>query len=192
MEILKRTIGLLGMLATLYGAAGSPAYADTQLLLLEQKIKAGLLYNFIKHTSWPAMQENADASRPIAVCVYGEDDFVNYLLPMEGRTVNQRKLFLQQINTIPEAERCDIVFVTEQERENWAEMRRFLHARNILTVSDFPEFAQNGGMIEFREKDKHIGAIFNLEAFGNAGLDVSPSLLNLNGVEILSASMQEP
>lgn len=191
MELLKRTIGLLGMLA-LCGATAAPAYADGQLLLLEQKIKAGLLYNFIKHTSWPTAPENADESRPITVCIYGEDDFVDYLLPMEGRTVNQRKLFLQKINTIPEAERCDIVFVTEQERENWAEMRRFLQTRNILTISDFPEFARSGGMIEFREKDKHIGAIFNLEAFGNAGLNVSPSLLNLTGVETLSASMQEP
>ena len=181
------------MLLSLSGVAAT-AHADDSLRLAEQKIKAGLLYNFIKHTTWPSAGEKGggDSLPPMTVCVYGDDGFADYLRPMDGRTVNQRKLVLRRIGTVPESARCDIVFVSEAEKGDWAELHRFLQVRQVLTVSDFAGFARSGGMIEFHEKDKRIGAIFNLEAFDKAGLHISGSLLELAGVEKLPVARGAP
>lgn len=163
------------------------AYASPNLRLAEQKIKAGLLYNFIKHTEWPPVADEAQApALPLVLCVYGRDSFEDYLRPMAGRTVNQRKLALQRIRMAAESDACHIVFVSTSEQENWPALRHRLGTRPILTVGDFDGFAREGGMIEFREVNKRVGAIFNLDAFANAALRIGESLMNLKGVEKLT------
>lgn len=186
MAFLTRFISVAGLLLALCGAA-TPAMANN-LQLTEQKIKAGLLYNFIKHTTWPAEAVPDVDSRPLTVCVYGKDIFEDYLRPMEGRTVKQRKILVKHIESTDESASCEILFIGSAAQQDWPPLREFLEQRQVLTVSDFPGFAHKGGMIEFQQKEMRIGAIFNLDAFRNADLQIGEPLLTLAGVETLSST----
>ncbi len=148
-------------------------YATDPLQLHAQEIKAGLLYNFLKYTEWPAPPSS------MTVCVFGEDPFEGYLQPMAGRSVNRVEIMLRFTYAIAETGTCNLVFVNAAEKKQWPELQKFLADKSILTVSDFEGFAASGGMIEFGKKEAHISADLNMDATIAAHLHVQERLLKL-------------
>jgi len=146
------------------------------LELQEQEIKAGLLYNFIKYTDWPAEKMSGQA---ITVCIFGSDPFDGRLKPMDGRTVNQHEISLRAIHSIADSKDCHLIYVNGDEKNSWPKLQEFLAGKPVLTISDFDGFAQSGGMIEFGHKDNHINAELNKEALSGASLHVQDRLLKL-------------
>ena len=65
----------------------SLSHAQDSLRLNEQKIKSGLIYNFIKATHWPEKKLNEKHGQ-INICLLGGDSFSGYLHPLQGK---QRK-----------------------------------------------------------------------------------------------------
>jgi hypothetical protein len=158
--------------------APAAARAQENLQLVEQEIKAGLLYNFLKYTAWP--QDRAPApNAPIIVCLLGGDPFAGRLQPMAGRTVNQRTIQLRNLQMVEDAEPCSLLFVHADEKPQWGQLSLSLAARPMLTVSDFPGFADAGGMIEFTRAGNRIGVKINAGAVAAAHLQVEDRLLRL-------------
>jgi len=153
----------------------TPAHADETIQLHEQEIKAGLLYNFLKYVDWP----DNHAAAPMTVCVFGGDPFNGYLQPIAGRTVNQRKITIREIRDLPETSACDLLFINAAQKDHWPQMQKFLSGKTVLTVSDFSQFTDNGGMIEFGRKDDHINVSLNIDAVTAAQLRIEDRLLKL-------------
>ncbi len=162
------------------------AYAQNALHLEKQKIKAGLIYNFLKYTAWP--QVEMKSSLPFIVCVYGaEDPFNGYLQPIEERTVNQRSIILRHVFDVKAAAACHMLFVDADEQSSWPDLRRFLAHRSVLTVGDFKGFSDSGGMIGFSMSDNHIQIDLNLRAVAVAHLRIYDSLRRLARITHLPA-----
>jgi hypothetical protein len=167
---------LLRLLAVqLFAAvAMTPAAAQQNFRLVEQDIKAGLLYNFLRYTEWPA---RADAMA--VVCVFGPDPFDGKLTPMAGRTVNQQTIDVRNVRALEEIDACTLLFVNADERARWPQLRDYLGDKPVLTVSDYDGFAGGGGMIEFTRADSRIGVRINVDAIAGADLMVQDRLLRL-------------
>lgn len=154
------------------------AHAQTQLQMEEQKIKAGLIYNFLKYTQWPP--ERSESSSPLVICIFGaEDPFSGYLRPIEDRTVNQRPISLRHISRIDEASNCHMVFVGKDQQDQWPDLHRSLDGKSVLTVGDFENFASNGGMIEFNTRDNRVQIELNPDAAAVAHLHIYDNLRRL-------------
>lgn len=151
-----------------------PAYADEKLLLAEQKIKAGMLYNFLKYTEWP----DSDFSS-FSVCIFGDDPFNGDLSAMMERTVNQKRITLHFIKENTQATSCQLLFINKAEHVRWPELLNYLAKQAVLTVSDMRDFARKGGMIEFRRGYNRINVDINMEAVTAAKLKVKDQLLRL-------------
>jgi len=156
---------------------GAQVHAADGLQLQEQQIKAGLLYNFLKYTNFPA--PNFTNPGTITVCVFGDDPFSGNLQPIAGRTVNQREIALRTIHDIDAIANCQLLFVNKDEKSRWPQLHAALAGKNVLTVSDFEFFAAQGGMIEFGHVDNHIRVNLNMDALTAAGLRVEDRLLRL-------------
>ncbi|HEU5047197.1 MAG TPA: YfiR family protein [Rickettsiales bacterium] len=171
MALLIRQLWFFVLLLT----AGFPAWvcADTELQLQEQEIKAGLLYNFLKYTQWPA------APRSMVICIYGQDPFEGYLQPIAGRSVNQAEIVLHKITVPQETEGCNLLFLNADEKTVWPQVQKTIAGKAVLTVSDYKGFAEEGGMIEFGRKNDHINVDLNMEALTAARLQVQDRLLKL-------------
>ena len=79
----------------------------------------------------------------------------------------------------PKIKACHVLFISRSENDRVEQILQNLQGRNILTVSDIPDFAARGGMIElFMEKNK-IRMRINLSAVKAAGLNISSKLLRL-------------
>jgi hypothetical protein len=165
--------GAFALLCTLVLFA-APARAQGDVALVEQDIKAGLLYNFLRYTEWPTTQDGA-----AVVCIFGPDPFAGRLAPMAQRTVNQRPIELRRVRAVSQAGACTLVFVNADERDNWPGLRAQLARSHVLTVSDYDGFAASGGMIEFTRNGRRIGVIINTGAVSAADLVIQDRLLRL-------------
>ncbi len=153
------------------------ALADDNVQLVEQEIKAGLLYNFLKYTQWP--ETHAQGAGNVVVCLLGGDPFDGHLQPMAGRTVNQHAIEIRSLHNAQDASACSLLFVHANERPNWPQLQKTLAGKDVLTVSDFDGFAASGGMIEFIHADNRIGIKINVDAVNAAHLTVQDRLLKL-------------
>jgi hypothetical protein len=162
-----------------FAVSTPPAAGQDSLRLAEQDIKAGLLYNFLRYTQWPA-SGRGDSS--MVVCLYGGDPFEGRLSAMAGRTVNQRTIELRAIGADRDLDQCALVFISAAERADWPRLRSYLARRSVLTVSDYDGFARSGGMLEFARVNNRIGVRVNVEAARAANLTVQDRLLRLASV----------
>lgn len=177
MAFLSRAAWLgFALLLAAFSASAAPASEGVQLV--EQKIKAGLIYNFLKYTQWPGAADQA----PRIVCLLGGDPFDGHLGPLAGRTVNQQAIEIRKIATTAEAASCSLLIVHRDQKASWTELRKALSGRDVLTVSDFDGFAADGGMIEFTRIDDRIGVKVNVDAVAATRLIVQERLLKLASI----------
>jgi hypothetical protein len=73
-----------------------------------------------------------------------------------------------------------VVFINQSHKSSLEQILIFLKGKNILTISNIPDFAQQGGMVEFNMgQDKRIHLQINRNSIGVAGLRVEDRLMNL-------------
>lgn len=185
MAFLIRKFHLVMVLQLLVFVFQTQVYADDQLNMHEQEIKAGLLYNFLKYIDWPSDSE-ANSVSQINVCVFGDDPFNDYLKPMNGRSVNKKEIKLDVIHNTNEIGECRLLFINSSYKDKWPDIIRYVFGKSIVTVSDFKKFTDYNGMIEFGRKDEHISVFMNMEAIMAAHLHVQYRLLKL--VTVVSPS----
>jgi hypothetical protein len=172
-DVLMRRIRKALLLAFLFIFV-PPAGAQEPLRLQEQKIKAGLIYNFIKHASWPGGD-----SGEILICLLGGDPLDGYLYPLEGRTAQQRRIEIREIESADDAKGCDFLFVDTNQSRNLDAALAMLRGKPVLTASDMAGFAGRGGMIEFTRENRRIGILINRQALEAAGISVDNRLLKV-------------
>lgn len=155
-----------------------PVYADEPPRQLEQKIKAGLVYNLLKYTIWPkdpALAQKDD----LQICLFGDDPFDGYLAPLQGRTAQQFLISISHIKQINETDSCDVIIVHRNQEKRVSELLDYLGDKHILTISDINQFSRRGGMIEMAREDEKISLYVNKDAIDHAGLDIEEHMLKL-------------
>lgn len=137
---------------------------------------AAYIYNFTQFTSWPA---GAIKDR-FAVCVLGRDPFGPSLAPLRSRTVGGKGIstkFFRQ--TTAEISACNVLFVSDSERDDVDEILKAVKGKPVLTVSNMDGFVDMGGMVEFERKDSRVGIKIGLHSVEDAGISISSKLLRL-------------
>jgi len=146
-----------------------------RLQLNEQTIKAGLVYNFLKYTTWP---EGSDKGH-LRVCLFGQDPENSYLASLEGQTAQQSVISLMRKDSINDMADCSMVFVDASRKGSLPDLIAFLNGRHALTISDMNEFARLGGMVELTMENKRVALHINDKAISKAGLSIQGRLLRL-------------
>jgi hypothetical protein len=161
------------------GRGGEP------LRLQEQKIKAGLLYNFIKYTTWPE-EAFSKPEEPFQICLLGGDAFDGALDPLNGRTAQMRLINIREIGSLDSLSslgECHIVFVHRDMKDGLSDILLATKNYPILTISDIEDFARKGGMVEFSQPSgKRISLYLNTNAIQQGGLRVGDPLIKLSEI----------
>jgi hypothetical protein len=150
----------------------------------EYQVKAAYLSNFGRFVEWPARAPLAE-DQPFNVCVLGEDPFGPSLDAAVAReTIHKAPLAAKRISATPstitqEAAGCHIIFISGSEEMKLKSILAALGNTAALTVSDIPQFAKRGGMIELVLVGKRVRFEINLAAAERAGLTLSSELLKL-------------
>lgn len=145
----------------------------------EYQLKAVFLYNFTQFVEWPANSFTSDQA-PMTIGILGTDPFGSYLEEtIAGEKINGHPLRIQHYNTVEEIGVCQILFINVADKTKREQIMTKLKGRNILTVSDAPDFLLQGGMIRFFTKQDKIKLQVNLEETKTANLIISSKLLRL-------------
>jgi hypothetical protein len=175
---------VLALAAAFVLALSPPALADSpagsRLQLNEQTIKAGLVYNFLKYTTWPGQaKDSADGKEHLKVCLLGISPTDSYLAPLAGQTAQQSVIDLVRKSRVDETPGCNMVFIDSSQKPNLPAILSFLKNRKILTISDMNQFARMGGMVELAMENNRVALYMNPAAVREAGLVIQERLSKL-------------
>jgi len=175
-KLLITLLALLTMLPHLYGVGSFAASAENAAR--EHKLKAAFMLNFSKFTTWPK-EAFSQAGQTFDFCVAGVNPFGSALDALESKQVGGRKVRLEYVASIAEAQTCHVLFVSKSEQENLDQLAAVTTDKPIVTISDIKGFSRQGGMFEFITKDGRLSFIVNNQQATKSGLQVNASLLNL-------------
>ena len=144
----------------------------------ESQVKAAFLINFAKFVEWPDAPSRS--GKPLVIGLLGRDATGVALVTMAaGKVVSGRPLVLRHFTTISEVSECDLLYVARTESRRLPAVVEALKGRHVLTVSDHPEFAREGGMIAFRSGNRRVSFEVNPVAARGNGLIISSQLLSV-------------
>jgi hypothetical protein len=178
MGVLSAGVRRLRMIAAAWLLAGGLCASGTvRAVPTPAQVEAVFLFNFTQFVDWPS-QTFADPSSPIVIGVLGSDPFGAALDEVvRGEVVKGHPLVVHRAQHIEELADCQILFISRSERARLEPILATLKGRNVLSVSDLDEFANEGGMICFFLVDNKVRLRVNLEATKTAGLTLSSKLL---------------
>jgi hypothetical protein len=139
----------------------------------EYEIKAAYLYNFIKYVDWPSYGDT------ITIGVLGGNPFGTALTPLNGKIVKGRRLLVRELDSVRDAQKCQIIFVSSSEKQRLQEIFESLRSARVLTVGETQGFADGGGIINFIEENNKVRFEINADAARRTGLNISSELLKL-------------
>lgn len=161
-------------MASLLFALGA-GHAATDLS--EVQIKSTYVLNFIKFTEWPAGITEDEA---LTICVLGNNVLEGMLSTLDGRKVDNHSLrVVQTTSADSNLKSCRVLFIGESEHRHFASIIKALGDSPVLTISDIEDFAEKGGCIGLRYRNKKIVFEVNMTSLRNSGLSLPGQLLNL-------------
>ena len=145
----------------------------------DNNIKAAFLYNFTHFIEWP-VNAFTTAEAPLVIGILGIDPF-NSLLDkkVSNETIKGRSIKVERYTDVRDIKTCHLLFISHSEIAKRKEIFDCLLNKNIVTVSDIPDFVTNGGMIGFVSKQSKIILQINLSASKAADIQISSKLLQM-------------
>lgn len=147
----------------------------------QRSIKAAFLYNFARYIEWPSTAF-ASPHSPLTICIVGNDPFGPAINEITDKIVNSRALEISNHKSLP-SKNCHILYIANATDAENIKLP-MPPPINTLTVSDIPNFAEQGGNIEIVQLRERIRFRINRTSAIQANLVVNARLLNL-ALEVL-------
>lgn len=165
------------ILAVADGSGQSGAATGVRNAITEYEAKAGFLVLFGLYTEWP-QERFSSATSPIIVGIFGEDPFNGALQKIAARQQGlPRPIEVRRVDTVVEAARCHMVFVSSVERAHEAEWFAGLADLPVLMVGETSESLECGAAIAFSVIDRRVRFEASWPALQRAKLKASSGML---------------
>jgi hypothetical protein len=155
----------------------APAQAEPETKPTQYEVEAAYLFDFGKFIGWPP---GAQSDSPFLICVLGQDPFGPVLdHTISGETLRGRPVQDKRIARPQDATGCSILYISSSESGRLSKILPAIQGAPVLTVSDIPDFVQQGGMIQFVLRDGRVRFEVNLAPSQSNGLSMSSELLKV-------------
>jgi hypothetical protein len=142
-------------------------------------VEAAFLRNFAHYITWPE-EVFTDPQTPWRICIVGSDPFGEVLeKTFEGRTEQGRPFTILRTRQPAELKDCQIVYVAYITSANRRAALTSLQGLPVLTVSNAPDFLQEGGIIRFDITD-YVELSVNLDQARAASLSIQTKVLEVS------------
>jgi len=143
----------------------------------EAEVEAVYVFKFSQFITWP---HNAPATTTFNICVLGDDPLGSYLdKTIRGEKIGGEPVVERHIARPQDAQGCAVLYISRSEAYRLRPILMTVHDWPVLTVSDIPDFADKGGMIEFVLQSGRVRFAVNLTPAAEAGLSFSSELLKV-------------
>ena len=151
----------------------------------ELQVEAAFLVNFVRYAEWPR-QQFTSASDPYVIAVLGSDTVVDTVAaiaraagPIQGRRIEVKPLDLDRRGARGSLRDSHVVFLHASAKATPRELLRAVEGMPVLTVSDVPGFAAEGGMLGLVRRGRHMAFEANPDAIRDGGVSLSAKVLKL-------------
>ena len=143
----------------------------------EYDLKVVFLYRFLSFISWP---EHTVGNGTLDMCILGQDPFGKRLKIIENQKTPKRQIRVRRGVSFTDFPSCHILFIAQSEKEWLRKVLDKTETLPLLTVSDIPEFAAQGGMIGFiTDKQRKIKFEVNLKSANQANVKIDAQMLEV-------------
>lgn len=164
---------LCALLPTFLNARGPGSPEDKPT---RYEVEAAYLFNFGRFVDWPSAHPGA----PFLICVLGDDPFGPILdRTVAGESLDSRSVQDKRIAHPQDATGCSILYISSSESTRLSKILLAIQEAPVLTVSDIPDFVQQGGMIQFVLREGRVRFAVNLTPTQRNGLLLSSELLKV-------------
>jgi len=144
----------------------------------EYQLKAALILNFARFTSWPE-DTFTDATAPLHLCVLGDNVLQKTFDSLSKKRIAKHPVVVTVANPLKEPASCHAIFVTGQDREQLPRMFAAIAGKPVLTIGEMSGFNDTGGMIKLFNVDGRLKFQVNINNTQDAGIKLSSRLLKL-------------
>ena len=144
----------------------------------EDRVKAAVIVKLTRFVEWPtdALPEGADLN----LCLFGELPVTEALLEIRDQTVRQHALKMHKRSfSDANLSACQAIFIDASEVARMGQALQAVSGRAVLTISELPDFARRGGMIELVKENNHLGFRIHQDRAKKLGFIISSQLLGL-------------
>lgn len=146
----------------------------------EYAIKAAYLYNFGHYIQWPT-DSFADESSPFVIGILGEDPFGDVLDEIaRDKKIGGRRIVIRRFANLADYKPCHILFVASSAGVT-NELPAIQKEQDypVLLVGESPDFAKQGGAINFFIEANRVRFEVNTEVAKREQLKISSKLLRI-------------
>jgi len=148
----------------------------------EYQIKAAFLFNFVQFVRWPD-SAFAGSGGSLYIGVLGDDPFGPTLdETVQGQVIDGRPLMIVRSRQVADLKDCQVIFVCRSEAGHLPDILSQVGSRPVLLVSEVPDFAQEGGDIDFYLSKGKVRFEVNPQSARQQGLQISSQLLALGKI----------
>ena len=155
----------------------TPAAYSGESEFPEGKIKAALIYNFMRFVDWPE-EQNATG----VICVIGvKQEYRQALKFLTTQQLNQKNITLREINGGKSGEvlgSCQIIFVTTVATDK-QKQKIINSAGNALIIAEDSGLNESGVMINLIRDKRKIGFEINMPNVKASNIRISSKILRL-------------
>ena len=167
------------VLIWMLGGSGVSGQTSAPAAPTEYQIKAAFVFNFAKFVEWPA-SAFLNTNSPIILGILGDNPFGDDLAnAVHNKKLNNRSLAVVHYLRPAEVTNCQLLFISNSEKENLAQIFNTLRDKSVLTVGEMDHFTEAGGMINFVQEGTKMRFQINEVAAKSAGLKISSKLMRL-------------
>jgi hypothetical protein len=142
----------------------------------EYRLKAAFIYHFPQFVEWPPTALEGRAT--VDLCVLDPNPFGGVLEDLaEGEALAGRPLAVRRVD-VNATDNCQVLYLPGSVTNRKVILQR-VSRLPVLTVSDAPEFLDEGGTVLLRVVSNRVRFEVNVGAAETAGLRISPQLLRL-------------
>ncbi len=165
------------LLAALLLLLGAPTVASTQTASASA-LRAAFVFNFAKFTEWPADALPADA--PAVFCIIDDPEMADTLERlMKGHTVGGHRTVVRRAASNQDLTSCHVLYIADLDAKRATALLNVVQHAPVLTVADFENFAELGGVANLFIEDGKMRFAINVDAASKSRLHVSSRLLTL-------------
>jgi hypothetical protein len=170
---------LVLLLCLLLAVLATPAQSRERYS--ESEVAVALLYKVARFVRWPdGSFDNSDAS--LRLCTYAPEEYHSPLRALEKRSIGSHPIEVVQLSPGSAGEACHVVFFTDASQVRRGDQLRLLDGQPVLTVGNFREFSDQGGILSLSKNRKRVNIMINASASERAGLEFNSQLLELSTV----------
>ena len=177
--------GFLAILLLSVFSAG-PVYSAERVRAGVSDLTSVYIFNFVRFTDWPedSLEKSPEpAQSGLMINVLHDQDIHDTLQNIiEKPAAKPLGLKLQTCKQTDCIQNSSVLFIGESDRGHFSQLLKLVEGRPILTISNIPGFAEQGGMVEIKYHNEKLTFVVNIKAVKRAGLYISAQLLQLGEI----------